>query len=98
MELYGYLTMQIGNSVSETYYESGLEAYNQMDYETAIEHLQKAYQYDPTNDEALYYLGVSYYDSGDINNAKEAFNELINVFPESALINKARQKIEEIGD
>ena len=85
-----------GGSVSESYYESGLEAYNRMDYVSAIYDLGKAYLYDDTNEDALYYLALSYYDSGDLDNARLRFEELIAVFPEGILAEKARQKLEEI--
>ncbi|MBQ8262930.1 MAG: tetratricopeptide repeat protein [Lachnospiraceae bacterium] len=95
-DLYEYLLAQIGGSVSESYYESGLEAYNRMDYVSAIYDLGKAYLYDDTNEDALYYLALSYYDSGDLDNARLRFEELIAVFPEGILAEKARQKLEEI--
>ena len=69
-----------------------------MNYDTAIDNLKKAYNYDATSDDALYYLGLAYYDSGNIAEAKNRFDELINTFPTSELVDKARQKLEEIGD
>lgn len=96
MDLYEYLQAQIGDSVSQEYYESGLEAYDRMEYASAINDLSKAYFYDPTNENALYYLGLSYYDSGDLSMARQRFEELINVFPDSTLVDKARQKLQEM--
>ncbi|MBP3469813.1 MAG: tetratricopeptide repeat protein [Lachnospiraceae bacterium] len=98
LSLYHYLMAQIGTSASESYYESGLAAYNQMDYTTAINHLAKAYQYDPTNEEALYYLGLSYMGSGDVEHARDSFNELVSLFPESTLVTKAQQKLSELAE
>lgn len=98
MELYNFLRGQIGDSVSQSYYDSGLEAYNQRNYTTAIEHLDRAYQYDPNNDNALYYLGLSCMESGDVSRASEIFNRLITLFPDSALATKASQKLEEIAE
>ena len=98
LALYNCLQACIGGSVSESYYTSGLEAYNQMNYQVAISDLGKAYLYDTTSDDALYYLAMAYYDSGDITNAKERFYELLNVFPESPLAEKASQRLEEIGE
>ena len=96
-ELYSYLLAQIGPSVAATYYDAGIAAYNQMDYATAIKNLDKAFLYNPANDDALYYLALSYYESGDVNTAVEKFNELIAAFPTSAVSDKARTKIEEIN-
>ena len=54
--------------------------------------------YDPDNDDALYYLGVCYYDSGNVSTAAEKFNDLLAHFPDSAQAEKARQRLEEIGE
>ncbi len=96
-EVYGYLLTQIGPSVAGTYYEEGIAYFNQMDYASAIRSLSKAYMYNPANDDALYYLALSYYESGDVNTATEKFNELIAAFPTSAVSDKARAKIDEIN-
>lgn len=98
LQLYNYLKGQIGVSVSSTYYSSGIDAYNQQDYPTAIAHLEKAYQYDNTNENALYYLAVAYMESGDVTHAKELFYDLINYFPQSPLVAKAEQKLQEIEE
>lgn len=98
LDLYNYLRQSIGDSVSQSYYNSGLEAYNQMDYTTAITHLGRAYQYDRNNDDALYYLGLAYMDSGDAERAAESFQQLIETFPNSTLVTKARQKLDEIAE
>lgn len=98
LNLYNYLRQSIGDSVSESYYDSGLAAYNQMDYTTAIAHLTRAYQYDQNNDDALYYLGLACMDSGDVEHATEAFNQLIESFPDSTLVTKAQQKLSEIAE
>ncbi len=97
-ELYAQLKLAIGDSVAESYYDSGLEAYRQQDYAVAIDSLEKAYLYDPSNDDALYYLGVCYYDSGEPDSAAEKFNELLAIFPESSQADKARQRLEEINE
>lgn len=98
LDLYNYLRLSIGDSVSQSYYNSGLEAYNQMDYTTAITHLGRAYQYDRENDDALYYLGLAYMDSGDVEHATESFQQLIEAFPDSTLVTKAQQKLDEIAE
>lgn len=98
LDLYNYLRQSIGDSVSQSYYNSGLEAYNRMDYPTAITHLGRAYQYDRNNDDALYYLGLAYMDSGDVEHAEESFQQLIESFPDSTLVTKAQQKLTEIAE
>lgn len=98
IELYNYLKSKIGDSVADTYYTSGLEAYNEANYIQAIADLQKAYDYDRSSDTALYYLGLAYLDSGDVAGARDKFSQLINIFPESEFAGKAAQRLEEISD
>ncbi|MBP5608206.1 MAG: tetratricopeptide repeat protein [Lachnospiraceae bacterium] len=98
LDLYHFLQGAIGGTVAATYYESGLEAYRQQDYAVAIASLEKACLYDSENADALYYLGVALLDSGDVNQASEKFHQLINVYPESDLADKSRQRLEEIGE
>ena len=94
--LYEYLLSQIGTSVSESYYESGLNAFNQMDYASAIKDLSKTYMYNPENSEALYYLALAYYESGDTTKASENLNALVEKFPSGEMCEKAKLKLEEI--
>ena len=98
LDLYAYLKGGIGASVAERFYEKGIESYNSRDYETAIECLTRAYEYDPDSDDALYYLGLAYYENGDVSSAATKFNELLEKFPDSLEAQKASQHLEEIGD
>ncbi len=97
-ELYELLKGLIGDSVAEAYYEEGIQAYRDMDYDKAIENLEKAYKYDDSNDNAMYYLGVAYYESGDTMKAAEIFTDFLSVFPESEQAEKARQRLEEMNE
>ena len=75
-----------------------MDAFHQQDYVNAIAYLKKACEYDPNNDDALYYLGVCCYESGDVNQAADIFNDLLTRFPDSAQADKARQRLEAIGE
>ena len=97
-ELYQYLMDHIGGKVGESYYNNGMDAFHQQDYVNAIAYLKKACEYDPNNDDALYYLGVCCYESGDVNQAADIFNDLLTRFPDSAQADKARQRLEAIGE
>ena len=46
--------------------------------------LEKVLIIDPTHREALYSLGVSYYDLGDFEKTKETFERLIQTYPQTA--------------
>ncbi len=96
-ELYTYLLNDIGDSVAQNYYDTGLSYFNNGDYTLAISYLSKAYMYNANNDNALYYLAMSYYESGDINTATDKLNTLIESFPTSSLVDKARQRLDEMS-
>jgi TolA-binding protein len=53
--------------------------------------------YNANNDNALYYLAMSYYESGDISTATDKLNTLIESFPTSSLVDKARQRLDEMS-
>ncbi|MCR4928758.1 MAG: tetratricopeptide repeat protein [Lachnospiraceae bacterium] len=96
VEVYNMLKTSIGESVADTYYENGFNAYRQEDYITALENFKKAVEYNPENVDALYYLACTYLANKDYDNAKYYFNTVINLDPESELGNKAVNYIAEI--
>ena len=64
------------------YYDTGYKAYRSGDYETAIENLTKAVSYDEVNSEALFYaLANPYRDNGNKRQAKETYQKVIELFP-----------------
>ena len=96
--LYDYLMSQVGPQLAKSYYNTGYEAYKSEDYETAIANLSKAYQYDNTNVNTLYYLGNAYNDSGDIDKAKEVFDAVVTNFPDTKSAAAAETKLAEINN
>ncbi|MBO6197064.1 MAG: tetratricopeptide repeat protein, partial [Butyrivibrio sp.] len=58
----------------------------------------KAYQYDNTNVNTLYYLGNAYNDSGDIDKAKEVFDAVVTNFPDTKSAAAAETKLAEINN
>ncbi len=96
LEVYNILKTSIGESVADTYYENGYNAYRQEDYVTALENFKKAVEYNSENVDALYYLACTYMANKDYDNAKYYFNSVINLSPDSELGNKAKNYIAEI--
>ena len=96
--LYDYLMTQVGPQLAKSYYNTGYEAYKNDDFETAITNLSKAYQYDNTNVNTLYYLGNAYNDSGDTDKAKEIFDAVITEFPGTKSATAAETKLAEINN
>ena len=96
VEVYTLLKTSIGESVADSFYENGFNAYRQEDYITALENFKKAVEYNPENVDALYYLACTYLANKDYDNAKYYFNTVINLAPDSELGSKAVNYIAEI--
>ncbi len=96
--LYDFLMTKVGKQLAESYYDTGYTAYKSDDYETAIKNLSKAYQYDNTNVNTLYYLGNAYYASGDTVKAKEVYDAVITNFPDTQSAQAAETKLAEINN
>ena len=62
---YNMLRTRIGSTVGGTYFEEGMRAYQNEQYDEAIENLSKAYAYDSSNVDALYNLANAYRKTGD---------------------------------
>ncbi len=94
--LYQALRTQIAPTVAQSYYSTGYEAYRTEDYDTAIEHLEKAFKYAPENGEALFNLGNAYKKSGDNASAISVYKQVIELFPNTEKARKSQNYIEEI--
>lgn len=81
--LYNTLLNTIGPDLSETYYTEGNAAYQNDDFEAAIESLSKAVFYDATNGDALYALGNAYRRNEDTANAIATYDRVIELFPDT---------------
>ena len=94
--VYNYLRTQVGTSVGKSYYDTGMEAYQNESYEDAIEYLSRAFSYDNTNGEALYNLGNAYRKSGDDANAIATYRQVIELFPNTEKANRSQSYINEM--
>ena len=95
--LYNTLLAWVGPSVSKAYYDDGYEAFRQENYDDAIPNLEKAFKYDAANGDALYNLANSYYRSGDMEKAREAYRQVIELFPGTEKANRSEGYLEEMG-
>ena len=95
--LYNTLLALVGPSVSKAYYDDGYEAFRQENYDDAIPNLEKAFKYDAANGDALYNLANSYYRSGDMEKAREAYRQVIELFPGTEKANRSERYLEEMG-
>lgn len=80
------------------YYGLGYDSYKNEDFEGAIPNLKRAYDYDTTNVEALFYLGNSYRRTENEDMAKQIYAEVIDLFPGTERANKAETYLAEINN
>ena len=95
--LYNTLFALVGPQIAESYDEEGHNAFWAGNYEEAIPNLAKAYQYDATNGQALFDLANSYYRLGDEAKAKELYEEVIRLFPNTEKAEKSEGFLAEMG-
>ena len=96
--LYETLTTLVGPELARTYYEEGYNSYRQEQYAEAIPNLAKAYQYDETNGDALYYLANSYRQTENTEKAKEAYAKVIELFPGTEKASRSEAYLAEINN
>lgn len=96
--LYGMLTGLVGPELTKAYYDEGYSDYSQENFTEAIPKLEKAYQYDGTNGDALFYLANSYRKNGDTDKAKAAYAEVLEKFPGTEKANRSEIYLAEINN
>lgn len=88
----------VAPNLAAYYYEAGYESYRSDNYEGAIPSLERAYQYDNTNGDALFYLGNSYRRTGDNDKAKEIYAQVIDDFPGTEKARNSETYLAEINN
>lgn len=79
--LYNVIFGEVENKSASELYRSGYTAYEKGDYKTAIFYLNRSYEMDNKQGDALYFLARSYHKSGDKENAKICYQKVIDEFP-----------------
>lgn len=97
-DLYASFLLLVGEPLATYYYDIGYESYRGEDYETAIPHLERAYRYNVTNGDALFYLGNSYRRIGNNDMAKEIYAKVIDEFPDTQKARDAETHLAEINN
>lgn len=95
--LYDTIKEGIGEVVASESYTVGYDAFRTEDYATAIENLSRAFDYDPSNGEALYNLGNAYNKNGDTQKALEIYEQVVELFPNTEKARKSATYIKEIN-
>ncbi len=88
----------VGTTLAAHYYDLGYESYRADDYEAAIPNLERAYRYDITNGDALFYLGNCYRRTGDNDKAKEIYAKVIDDFPGTEKARSSETHLAEINN
>jgi TolA-binding protein len=71
--------------------------YSSGKYDEALPLLEKSFQYNAENVDAIYFIGRSYHQKGDLDEAATYYTMLTENFPDSSRANKASSKLREIG-
>lgn len=96
--LYDKLIELTGADLADYYFNAGNASYRAEDFEAAIPNLIRAYQYDETNGDALFYLGNCYRSSGDDDKAKGTYAMVIDNFPGTEIANRSETNLAEINN
>lgn len=96
--LYTSFMILVREELTKRAYDKGYEAYQKKDYVTAADNLSRAFDYDDSAEDALFYLGNTYYESGDTDNAKEIYSRVIRLFPDTKGAEDAEAKLAEINN
>lgn len=79
--LYDSLFSQVGAEAVADLYKTGYDAYRAKDYTAAVEALERCYNLDSTNGDALYFLARSCHGAGDTEKAKTYYQKVIDEYP-----------------
>ena len=94
--LYYAIKSAIGASVCENYYNEGVQFYKAEQYEDAIAYLEAAVFFVDNHKESLYYLGLSYQATGNTDDAKTAYNKVIELYEGTWYANKSEQALKKM--
>jgi Flp pilus assembly protein TadD len=83
---------------AEVYYDKGHNLYRDAKYEEAVIDLEKAMKYDPTDEDAVYYLARSYHRLDDLENAAVYYSIVVKDFADSDRKDDAEGYLEQIQE
>ncbi len=94
--LYAKMIEIVGPSIASSFYNTGYSAYRQSDYTTAISNLEKAVILDPKNGEALFSLANSYNKNGDLVKAKQTYQLVVSLFPDTEKASRSQDYLAQL--
>ncbi len=93
--IYDSLLAQVGSLLLSQFKESGIEAFNNKDYTTAITKLEKAKTIDDSDYDVLNYLGHAYRLNNDTEKADENFLLIVEKYPNTTRAENAKLYLSE---
>lgn len=96
--LYDLLLANVGEEMAAGFYDEGMKAYQNGDFETAITHLKKAVTYDTNNQDAYFNLANSYRKMEMYEDAARIYQKIIELFPGTTMANRSQSYINEISE
>lgn len=99
--------LKLYNAMKEdTFTEVALELYVQGHdkeylsgkYEDALKTLLQSYEYNPNDENTIYFIGRTYQRLGDYDKAKKYYNKIIKHFADTSRYSQAKAQLAEIGD
>lgn len=90
------LKEEIYPTVSDDYYDEGHDLYSDYKYEDALTQLYKAYELDPSNVNAIYFIARSYHRLEDFENAITYYQIVVTDFPDSNRYDDAKEYLDDL--
>lgn len=78
------------DNIYQTLVERGLTLWNAGRKTEAMDYFQASLTIRPDNPEAIFYVGRLHQDAGDMDNANTMFDKVVNEFPDSEYVERAR--------
>ncbi|MCQ2520215.1 MAG: tetratricopeptide repeat protein [Lachnospiraceae bacterium] len=96
--LYYALKAAIGVPVCDSYYMEGEKAYSGKQYDDAIAYFEAAVFFDSTDADAIYMLANCYRLTEKESQAKDAYNKVVELFPNTWYSSNAEKYLREYSD
>ncbi|MCR4587773.1 MAG: tetratricopeptide repeat protein [Lachnospiraceae bacterium] len=95
--LFRTLMAVAGPQISDLYYNEGYTAYQDGDFQKAVDAYTQAVYFDATDEEALYQLGNAYRRNEDAENALKIYQQVIDLFPNTDRATRSQQYINQLN-
>lgn len=97
-DLYNTVTKDIFPSMSEDKCKEGYQSYISRNYSSAIDTLKLALKYNKENDQAMYYLGLTYQASGEDDKAVKYYKKVVEGYVTSRYYADSTRRLQELTE